>query len=67
MPTLKGIPKTKIFNHRRYRLHWPYTSKSDALRYKKKVEVEGYLAKIVKAPVKTGYSWLLYKKKSKLR
>lgn len=63
MPTLKGITRTKIFDHKRYRLHWPYTKKSDALRYQRKVGTEGYLTRLVRAPKETGYAWLLYKKK----
>lgn len=63
MPTLKGITRTKIFDHKRYRLHWPYTKKADALRYQRKVEAEGYLTRLVRAPKGTGYAWLLYKKK----
>ena len=38
--------KTRIFNHKRYRKHWVYTQKSDAERYARKVEGEGYDTKI---------------------
>ena len=38
--------KTKIFNHKRYRKHWEYTHKADAVRYANKLKEEGYNTQI---------------------
>ena len=38
--------KAKIFNHKRYRKHWEYTGKADAVRYAKKLKEEGFNTRI---------------------